>query len=336
MAEWTTSYINDLPDSAFACIQGDQRLYPHHDASGAVDLPHLRAALSRVGDPNNDQCGKGHLEAHAKAELGQGKAWLPIKAGPLEDEDAFWKGRIPRRLLAIPFGGPIPSAKSARGVDLDGEFFSERTDIFGPYKALKQTRERLVDWHHSLVPASAAYGDPTGRMTGVVLGKAVLDAEPDEDGWWVDFWVRAGERRVALVRRVAERAQIFGSSQPMGQTAKADTGEITLWPFALETLSTAPQNTASVMNAKALLDDADQAGIAISDQMRSLLADMHSLGSSLGDPSSVGDQPAKAGRELSGANEAELVSALEALSGGYDRLKALLDRIKARYAPEAE
>ena len=60
---------HDLPDSAFACPE--KRLYPHHTASGAVDKPHLRAALSRVGDPKNDQCGKAHLEAHAKA-LGMG------------------------------------------------------------------------------------------------------------------------------------------------------------------------------------------------------------------------------------------------------------------------
>ncbi len=262
------------------------------------------------------------------------KAWMPLKAGPLDDAEAFWAGRIPRPLLAIPFGGPIPSPKSAKGVDLDGEWFSERTDIFGPHKALRATKERLVDWHHSFMPPGPAFGDPTGKMRGVILGKAVLRDEPDEDGWWVDFWVRAGERRVELVRRVAERATLFGSSQPMGQTAKADTGEITLWPFALETLSTAPQNTASVMSAKALLDDADEAGIAISDQMRSLLAEMHYLGSSLDDPSTVGDQPAKAGRELSGTNEAEIVAALEELQAGNSRIVAFLERIRAKYAKE--
>jgi hypothetical protein len=60
-AEWTTTYINDLPDSAFALIDKggskDQegktvprtlRNLPHHDKGGKVDLPHLRNAMARV------------------------------------------------------------------------------------------------------------------------------------------------------------------------------------------------------------------------------------------------------------------------------------------------
>jgi cation transport regulator ChaB len=54
-----------LPDSAYACPE--KRLYPHHHRDGSLDLVHLRAALSRIGDTSNDQCGKAHLEAHAEA-----------------------------------------------------------------------------------------------------------------------------------------------------------------------------------------------------------------------------------------------------------------------------
>jgi HK97 family phage prohead protease len=68
-AAWAGGYESALPDSAFAC--SETRKYPHHSKSGAVDLPHLRAALSRVGDKSNDQCGKGHLLAHAR-KLGIG------------------------------------------------------------------------------------------------------------------------------------------------------------------------------------------------------------------------------------------------------------------------
>ena len=75
---------SELPDSAFACIDSggtvedgktrplSLRHYPHHTASGAVDDGLLRSALSRIADPSNEQCGKAHLEAHAKAEgIGQ-------------------------------------------------------------------------------------------------------------------------------------------------------------------------------------------------------------------------------------------------------------------------
>lgn len=66
-AMWSSSYISALPDGAFACLDGAERHYPHHNAGGGLDLPHLRAALSRLGDPGNVQCGRRHLEAHARA-----------------------------------------------------------------------------------------------------------------------------------------------------------------------------------------------------------------------------------------------------------------------------
>lgn len=67
-ATWSTAYVNALPDSAFACIDATGRHYPHHNDAGTLDLPHLRAALSRIGDTSNAQCGRRHLEAHARAE----------------------------------------------------------------------------------------------------------------------------------------------------------------------------------------------------------------------------------------------------------------------------
>jgi HK97 family phage prohead protease len=79
-AVWSTAYMNNLPDSAFAAIEGggkkddegktvprSLRHYPHHDVNGKLDLVHLRNALSRIGDPSNYQGGKAHLAAHARA-----------------------------------------------------------------------------------------------------------------------------------------------------------------------------------------------------------------------------------------------------------------------------
>jgi len=60
-AKWTTRYINDLPDDAFALIEpgGEKdeegktvprtlRHLPHHKPDGSIDLPHLRNAMARV------------------------------------------------------------------------------------------------------------------------------------------------------------------------------------------------------------------------------------------------------------------------------------------------
>lgn len=266
------------------------------------------------------------------------KALLPIKAAPLDpDEDkAFWAGKIPRRLLAIPFGGPISSPLSPRGRDIDGEFFDETTDIFGSYRVLRQDPERLVDFHHSL--------DPTKIMGTTVIGKSMLDPNPDEDGWWVDFWVKAGEKRVALVKALSERAQLFGSSQitknedMVGGNAKrykpSTNGHISVWPFLRETISTSPQNTLSVFAGKAVLDEIDASGIAVTPAMRALLAEQADLGPDLLQLAAA----AKAGRELSGSNEAEIEAALDEFEANQtkvsERLRAMVERVRARYRKE--
>ncbi len=66
-AEWTRAFINDLPDSSFLYIGPDGkkdeggktvprslRKLPYKDKSGKVDLPHLRNALARLGQPKTD------------------------------------------------------------------------------------------------------------------------------------------------------------------------------------------------------------------------------------------------------------------------------------------
>jgi HK97 family phage prohead protease len=84
-AVWSAAYINDLPDSAFAVIlpggtkdgEGKTtprslRKLPHHNADGAVDMPHLRNALSR--EPQTDMPdaahskAKSHLSAHQRGK----------------------------------------------------------------------------------------------------------------------------------------------------------------------------------------------------------------------------------------------------------------------------
>ena len=268
------------------------------------------------------------------------KTYMPVKAKALDDEAAWFAGKVPRRLLAIPFGGPIQAGpKAPLGVDYDGEWFSERTDIYGGIRHLKENRERLVDFSHAAFPPDHRYGDPTGMMTGHVLGKSILDPDPEEDGWWVDIWLKAGNKRVRMIQALAERgAQLFGSSQPIPGKGKRnpETGEITVWPFVLETLSPAPSNTYSVLRpAKAMLEEADLAGIAISDQMRTLLANVRDFDSDLRQTSLVGDDGAKSGRELSRINDQEIEAALSEFTDGYGRgltmLRAFLERVRSRY-----
>jgi hypothetical protein len=71
---WTRRYINNLPDSAFAVTykEGEKtvRKFPHHDAKGRIDLPHLRNANARLPQselpPEQKEKAMKHLAMHKK------------------------------------------------------------------------------------------------------------------------------------------------------------------------------------------------------------------------------------------------------------------------------
>lgn len=87
MADWTTAYINNLPDSSFAVIEpaylrgetDDKRCrhLPHHGPGGGgtrnvnLDLPHLRNALARANQikPVTDSISVEELRRRAIAHL---------------------------------------------------------------------------------------------------------------------------------------------------------------------------------------------------------------------------------------------------------------------------
>ncbi|OGL07312.1 MAG: hypothetical protein A3J45_06420 [Candidatus Rokubacteria bacterium RIFCSPHIGHO2_02_FULL_69_13] len=74
--EWSRARIDRLPDSAFAFIEITEdstrlRHLPHHDERGAVDVPHLKSALSRIGQvrwlyPEGEAAARRHLEEHLR------------------------------------------------------------------------------------------------------------------------------------------------------------------------------------------------------------------------------------------------------------------------------
>lgn len=253
------------------------------------------------------------------------KALVEVKAEELTSRnlERWLNGDIPRRKLVVPFGGPIPSKASPLGVDLDNEWFDADTDLTGDFLALRGTRERLVDWHHD--------NDPTGVMKGAILGREVLDDEPESDGLWADWWVNAGERRKKLIADLERRGQmLYGSSQAVaGAVRKAETGHIDVWPLYRDTITTSPQNTYAVIPPlKALLTDfpLEEVGFAA---LKAALVGLDVLVPNLealrdGDGPTAVDLPGKAGRVLSSRNEAELRAALDALGRVLAKLPAVI------------
>jgi hypothetical protein len=128
-AVWSTKFVNDLPDSSFAAIMpgGEKdeggkttprglRKLPYKDATGKVDLPHLRNALARIGATKGltaaqKASAQRKLDAAAKKHLKtrQGEAEVDVPtdeemtevAGSLRDtarriEDSFHGTFSPR------------------------------------------------------------------------------------------------------------------------------------------------------------------------------------------------------------------------------------------------
>lgn len=89
---WKRAYVDALPDEAFAVVHAradgtKSRHLPHHDADGRVDIPHLRAALARLGqvrweDPTDAARARQHLLAHEEALRPRRQAAPRPAAGP--------------------------------------------------------------------------------------------------------------------------------------------------------------------------------------------------------------------------------------------------------------
>jgi cation transport regulator ChaB len=238
----------------------------------------------------------GNCKAAGKASMDDVTPPTQVKA-QLIDDDHF-------RLLAIPFGGPLG------GRDLDGEYFSRNTDIKPDWFT-----ERPVLWHHG----------QDRFMADTVIGKAT-DLTLEDDGWWVDVWIKHGEQRADLVKRLASKAPIFGSSGTISYLRKSSkAGEILVWPYVEQTLTTSPQNPLSVSKpAKAWLSDFDDAMIPVQDAFKAVLTELDNLGADLPLTSHLdgdaGDEAAKAGRVLSARNERALRELVNQFLSAVDRM----------------
>ena len=339
MAEMTAAAINDLPDSDFAYIEPGGKVvggkteprslrhFPIHDAA------HVRNAMARMDQSEFGEKARPKIMAAAK-RLGigmEGKALGELKAEPLDTSklDRWLSGKMPRRILVLPYGGTIPSEKAPRGVDLDGEWFSERTDLFDGRAALMASRQRVVDWHHD--------NDPTGLMKGAMLGHVMLDETPEDDGLWADFWVNAGERRKEMFRVLETRgAHLYGSSQAARKAKDIDTGEILVWPLIRHTITTSPQNRLAVVPPLKALLTASSIDEIPADALKALLVGLDAstaellLGSAdaaVNASAQPGSDGVKAGRVLSAKTRAELERVIAlAEEGLIPLIRALLDQ----------
>jgi hypothetical protein len=338
MAEGTIggTPISELPASSFAyCEAGSEAVstrchFPIRDKSGKADAAHVRNALARLSGSPFEAKARPKVEAAAK-EIGIGQPGAQ-KAEPMTTSqlDRWLSGKVPRRILMLPFGGPLSDGKA--GVDIDYEYFDETTDIYGPFPTLRASRERVVDWHHDDddVPSQVARnGDPKLlSMKGAILGHLNFDEDPEADGYWADWWANAGEKRRRLIALLDRKGvPMYGSTQSVAKARllwppEAD-GRIPVWPVIRHTISTSPQNTYAVVPALKATLAATNLDEIPAEALKALLVglDADTTELLLSSPEAAvrasvlaGAEAVKAGRVLSKKNIDDLQAAIGLLS----------------------
>jgi hypothetical protein len=209
-----------------------------------------------IKDSDGSVAGCHETESKAKKQLAalyssERKAMPQITALPIKAEQV---GTAKWRVLAIPFGGPF------KGRDMDGEFFSPKTDIKPHWFA-----ERPVLWHHGQDETKDEPDDTIGVEE---------DLAKESDGWWADMWLDRSNRYWQQVSRMLAAGKVYGSSGALHHIVrKAPDGEILVWPHIEQTLTTIPANPfARIVPVKAL-DHFTSAGITVDEESRGLFTE---------------------------------------------------------------
>jgi hypothetical protein len=105
-AVWTSAYVDSLPDSSFAFVDGKTRKLPYKDANGKVDLPHVRNALARLsqtqGIPDSE---KASIKTKLQSALKNTKAADDVRLSTIHpiEADATTKA-LPTRMMLLRSG----------------------------------------------------------------------------------------------------------------------------------------------------------------------------------------------------------------------------------------
>jgi HK97 family phage prohead protease len=203
MAEWDTDFVNSLPDSAFACIDagGEKdedgktvprslRHYPHHNAAGEVDLPHLANARARVAQDATTSCGREHLMEHALPSDERAEPDLTVlePVGQLEIRNA---AKRELGIFLLPWNTPV---ETVQGVE---EFRA------GAFSKVNPSEVRLRMDHQD---------PPTGRG---------LSIEERADGPYMTFRVsktQRGDDQIALAMDGVSNGASIGFNELPGST----------------------------------------------------------------------------------------------------------------------
>jgi len=226
---WTRTYINNLPDSAFALILPDGkkdkegktvprslRKFPHHRKDGSLDIPHLRNANTRVGimlknpklrgelTTTQLEAAKAHLDRHKK-ELWTGEFHEEEQKQTKDETQA--KPVVPEWFL--PYLESIEEAIN----ELEGKI----GEIENRIKELESNNEQQIEFQPISKEAESrvrAVEERLRRIEGkfCAFKKMVEAVIPDRKIW--DKWGHGPKQMIYQLRRVL-RSPAFRESKDM-------------------------------------------------------------------------------------------------------------------------
>lgn len=332
MAEWSTAFVNDLPDSSFLYIEpgGEKddegktvprslRHFPYKDADGTVDLPHLRNALARI--PQSSLPEDVRAQATAKAQR-----ILEAETKELEDVDVGWKSG-PAARFAIDEGSEgdvLVAFAKMNVVDRDGH-----VTYPGAFPSGKR------------VPISA-YGHTSWPEKGARLPVGV--SEIGEEGelalakgrFLVD--TQHGRDTYLTVKALGDLQEWSYGYRILESSKEKRGGRSVLALKSLDVFEISPTLVGAGIGTRTMgikSDDAGPlAGLPYADDFERVLADVEAI---VVRSKSLRDLRAKEGRELSAANRARLQRLREAitvLAETQAEIEELLTRTEPRSAEE--
>jgi len=249
-AEWTTAFVNDLPDSSFLYIApgGEKdddgrtkprglRYFPYRDASGKVDLPHLRNAIARIPQstaPGLDKEKMASLQAKARKML---DAERPEEAAA-EFAAPVALGETDDRWVELARSGSHFGRASERKVDLGPD---DIESMARGYKVIQSER-----WFSTGAPVGYNHASINGAVdpeSTKAAGRIVdVQVRANDDGTvslyglirWTDEArgrIRAGEFDGFSIEAVpSDHARSKKTGEPLGEWALIG-GTLTNEPF---------------------------------------------------------------------------------------------------------
>jgi phage I-like protein len=159
-AQWTTAYINDLADSAFLHIESggkkdsegktvprSLRHFPYKDASGKIDLPHLRNAIARIPQAKIEGLDADALQKKAQRLLKQAQ---PSRA------NASMEATMDREKLIAKLGLTAEATDEQIMAELDKLKAGPEAELQTVKTELETTRAKLKSTEQELANARSA------------------------------------------------------------------------------------------------------------------------------------------------------------------------------------